>query len=221
MTVCPKTAIIDPKLLVSVPKKLTAAGMADTISHIIEGYFDGVEGNPISDAIGEGIVRTVLESEDVLEHPDNIELRAQIAWASTLAMGGIQDCGRLNAGWPAHWIQHAVGAMTDSSHGEGLAVINPAWLDFINEENPRKFVQFSRNVLNLERPEGVSDVEYGQMGLDYLRARFKQWGLPSTLRELGVTREMFPALIKNIMNNNEAFVFTEQQIEQVLERCYE
>ncbi len=125
------------------------------------------------------------------------------------------------AGWPAHWIQHAVGAMTDSSHGEGLAVINPAWLDFINEENPRKFVQFSRNVLNLERPEGVSDVEYGQMGLDYLRARFKQWGLPSTLRELGVTREMFPALIKNIMNNNEAFVFTEQQIEQVLERCYE
>ncbi len=125
------------------------------------------------------------------------------------------------AGWPAHWIQHAVGAMTDSSHGEGLAVINPAWLDFINEENPRKFVQFSRNVLNLERPEGVSDVEYGQMGLDYLRARFKQWSLPSTLRELGVTREMFPALIKNIMNNNEAFVFTEQQIEQVLERCYE
>ena len=110
--VCPKTAFIDPELLVSVPNRLTAAGMADTISHIIEGYFDGVGGNPISDAIGEGIVRTVLDNDGVLQDLGNIDMRSQIAWASTLAMGGIQDCGRLNAGWPAHWIQHAVGFLT-------------------------------------------------------------------------------------------------------------
>lgn len=219
--VCPKTAIIDPELLVSVPTRLTAAGMADTISHIIEGYFDGVGGNPISDAIGEGIVRTVLDNDGVLQDPGNIDMRSQIAWASTLAMGGIQDCGRLNAGWPAHWIQHAVGALTDSSHGEGLAVINPAWLDFVNEKNPEKFVRFADKVLEIERPGGISDVAYGQMGLDELRARFKKWGLPSTLKELGVTKDMFPTLIQNIMNNNESFQFTEKQIEQVLERCYE
>lgn len=62
--------------------------MADTISHIIEGYFDGVGGNPISDAIGEGIVRTVLDNDGVLQDLGNIDMRSQIAWASTLAMGG-------------------------------------------------------------------------------------------------------------------------------------
>lgn len=217
---CPKTAIIDPELLVSVPARLTAGGMADTISHIIEGYFDGVDGNPISDAIGEGIVRTVLESDGVLEHPEDVNLRAQIAWASTLAMGGIQDCGRLNAGWPAHWIQHAIGALTDSSHGEGLAVINPAWLDFINAENPKKFVQFTERIFGLERPQGMTDVEYGQMGLDELRNRFRAWGLPTCLQELGVTRDMFPVIIESILHNNESFQFTRDQIERVLERCY-
>ena len=220
MTVCPKTAIIDPSLLVSVPAKLTAAGMADTISHIIEGYFDGVGDNPISDAIGEGIVKTVLESEAVLTHPDDIALRSQLAWASTLAMGGIQDCGRSNAGWPAHWIQHAVGALTDSAHGEGLAVINPAWLDFVNAENPEKFVQFTSRVFALARSEEMTDVEYGQLGLDELRKRFRAWGLPTTLRELGVKREMFPILIRNIMNNNESFCFTEEHIARVLDSCY-
>lgn len=174
--VCPKTAFIDPELLVSVPNRLTAAGMADTISHIIEGYFDGVGGNPISDAIGEGIVRTVLDNDGVLQDLGNIDMRSQIAWASTLAMGGIQDCGRLNAGWPAHWIQHAVGALTDSSHGEGLAVINPAWLDFVNEKNPEKFVRFADKVLEIERPGGISDVAYGQMGLDELRAKIQKMG---------------------------------------------
>lgn len=113
----PKTAIIDPELLTTVPAKLTAAGMADTISHVIEGYFDGVPRNPISDRICEGIVATVIENKRVLQHPEDLEARSAISWAATLAMSGLADCGRSNAGWPAHWIQHAVGALTDSSHG--------------------------------------------------------------------------------------------------------
>ena len=217
---CPKAALVDPELLATVPPRLTAAGMADTISHVIEGYFDEVPGNSMADAIGEGVVKTILGCEGVLDDPDNLELRGDIAWASTLAMCGIQDCGRSNLGWPAHWIQHAVGALTDSSHGEGLAVINPAWLDLANQKNPEKFVTFTERVFGFIRDSDTSDREYGQLGIDALRAHFKAWGLPTTLRELGVTRDMFPVLVENVMNNNEAFEFTVDEIESVLNRCY-
>ena len=216
----PTTAIIDPELLKTVPKKLTAAGMADTISHVIEGYFDGVPDNPISDRLGEGIVMTVIESDGVLENLADTSKRAAISWAATLAMSGLQDCGRSNAGFPAHWIQHAVGAMTDSSHGEGLAVINPAWLEFENKKNPEKFVQFTQRVFGFERKEGMSDVEYGQLGLTALKEKFASWGLPTNLRQLGVKEEMLPAIVDAVMDCPETYVFEPEHILEVLKSCF-
>ncbi|KMZ52915.1 iron-containing alcohol dehydrogenase [Dorea sp. D27] len=215
----PETAIIDPELLVSVPKKITAAGMADTISHVLEGYFDGVPHNPLSDRIGEGIVMTVIENEKVLDNPEDLNARAALSWAATLAMSGLQDCGRSNAGFPAHWIQHAVGALTDSSHGEGLAVINPAWLELENEKSPVKFMQFAERVFGIERTEQMTDAEYGMAGIQALKAVFKRWGLPETLGELGVTSEMIPTIVRGVMESPETYVFEEGTVEQVLRRC--
>lgn len=218
--VYPATAMIDPELLATVPRKLTAAGMADTISHVLEGYFDGVPDNPLSDRIGEGIIQTVIENERVLEHPEDLEARASISWAATLAMSGLQDCGRSNEGFPAHWIQHAVGALTDSSHGEGLAVINPAWLEHVNRQNPEKFVQFAQRVFKLERKEGMSDQEYGQAGIDALKERFRCWGLPVNLRQLGVTKELLPSIVKSILESPETYQFLEEDLYEVLNSCF-
>lgn len=134
-------------------------------------------------------------------------------------MNGLQDCGRSNAGFPAHWIQHAIGAVTDSAHGDGLAVIQPAWLTYINRKRPEKFVQFSARVFGLERKADMSDVEYGQAGIDALKSTFKAWGLPSTLKELGVKEEMLPGIIDRILHNNESFVFTEEELNEVLKQC--
>lgn len=217
--VFPRIAIIDQELLVTVPARLTAAGMADTISHIIEGYFEDESDNPISDRIGEGIVMTVIENDQVLVNPGDLSARASLSWAATLAMSGLQDCGRTNAGFPAHWIQHAVGAITDSSHGEGLAVINPAWLEHVNRKAPEKFMQFAKRVFNLERKDGMTDVEYGQAGIDALKAVFKKWGLPVTLRELGVTEDMIPTIITSVLESPESYEFDAETIDKVLRSC--
>lgn len=217
--VFPKTAIVDPELLKTVPRRLTAAGMADSISHVLEGYFDGVPENPLSDYIGEGIVKTILENDRVLNDPLDIPARSAIAWAALLAMNGLQDCGRSNAGWPAHWIQHAVGALTDSSHGEGLAVINPAWLELDNREHPEKYMQFTERVFGISRTEEMSDAEYGYEGIQALKNKFKQWGLPVCLEELGVSSDMMPAIVHSVMENNESYVFREKKVKEVLENC--
>ena len=215
--VFPKTAIIDPELQTSVPPRLTAAGMCDTISHVIEGYFDGVPNNPIADRLCEGIVMTVLESDGVLRNPKDLNARSSLAWAATLAMNGLQDCGRSNAGFPAHWIQHAVGVATDSSHGEGLAVIQPAWLEHVNKKNPGKFAQFAERVFAIPRSPDISDEEYGLAGIQALRSRFKSWGMPSNLRDLGVKTEMLPTIVDSIMDSPETYTFVRAELAQILD----
>lgn len=71
--------------------------------------------------------------------------------------------------------------MTNSSHGEGLAVIEPAWLKNEAKKNPTKFVRFNKNVLNLPREQDMTDEAYALQGIDWLRTKYDQWGLPSTL----------------------------------------
>lgn len=217
----PEIAIVDAELVKTVPKRLTAAGMADINSHVLEGYFDDqVTNNDLGDYLAESVVKTILENEGVLEQLDDIDARDNISWAATLAMNGLPDCGRDMKGFPCHWIQHAVGAMTNSSHGEGLAVIEPAWLKNEIKKDTKKFIRFNQNVLKLERPEGMTDQAYAEAGIDLLRKTYDDWGLPSTLRELGVTKEMIPKIIDEIMNNNEAYEFDPEDIRVTLESCY-
>lgn len=209
----PEIAIVDAELVKTVPKRLTAAGMADINSHVLEGYFDDQKtNNDLGDYLAESVVKTILENDGVLEQLDAIDAREKISWAATLAMNGIADCGRNMKGFPCHWIQHAVGAMTNSSHGEGLAVIEPAWLKNELKKDTKKFIRFNQNVLKLERSEGMTDQAYAEAGMDLLRQTYDDWGLPSTLRELGVTKEMIPKIIDEIMNNNEAYEFDPEDI---------
>lgn len=217
----PEIAIVDAELVKTVPKRLTAAGMADINSHVLEGYFDDQKtNNDLGDYLAESVVKTILENDGVLEQLDAIDAREKISWAATLAMNGIADCGRNMKGFPCHWIQHAVGAMTNSSHGEGLAVIEPAWLKNELKKDTKKFIRFNQNVLKLERSEGMTDQAYAEAGMDLLRQTYDDWGLPSTLRELGVTKEMIPKIIDEIMNNNEAYEFDPEDIRVTLESCY-
>ena len=218
--VCPRVAVLDPRLLATVPPRLSAAGMCDAISHVLEGYFDGVPDNPMSDYIGEGVVKVILENEAVLSEPENLTARGNICWASSLAMSGLADCGRANQGWPAHWIQHAIGALTDTSHGEGLSILLPAWMRYVNARTPQKFVQFSKNVMGLARKAGASDEAYGLSGIDKLSGIFGRWGMPATLAELGVTRDMQPAILENIQNSPDQYAFAPGVVEDILASCW-
>lgn len=216
----PKFAIIDPALQKTLPTYVTACGMADIISHILEPYFDEEKNTPIQDALGEGIVKTVIDSEEILTNPDNLALRANLSWAATLAINGWADVGRAGKAWDAHTIEHDVGALTDCAHGAGLAVVQPAWLKHLNKNDSSKFVQFARNVFGLEQGS-QSDVEFGNRGIDMLKQKFNQWGMPVTLTDLKVKKEQLPMIAKKITQNPEGQELVWEEVLEVLESCYE
>jgi alcohol dehydrogenase YqhD (iron-dependent ADH family) len=216
----PKFAIIDPELQSNLPTKLTAGGMADTISHVLETYFDGTEDTPLQDRISEGIIFTVIENERILKNPTDIAARGNICWAATLAINGINDSGRGGKDWDAHTIEHEVSAKYDVRHGEGMAVVHIAWMYHLCKENPKKFVHFADRIFGIKKAPGESDLSVGTKGIDALKAKFQEWGMPTTLRELGVDKDILPTLANGACKNPEGSKLNADVVLGVLNSCY-
>ena len=84
--VLPKVSILDPELTYSVPANQTAAGAADIMSHILEVYFNALP-TFIPDRISEGLLKTVIHYAPLaLNEPHHYEARANLMWASSLAL---------------------------------------------------------------------------------------------------------------------------------------
>ncbi len=218
----PYAAVVDPELTISVPKDQTAYGVCDLITHITEGYFNGVDGTPIQDSFAEGAIKTAIEfGPKAVADGNDLEARTQVQWASIVALNGWIGAGT-NAGYPVHMIEHTVSAYHDITHAAGLAIINPAWMRFAAQSRPAKFAQFARNVMGVE---GINDELICAMtGIDKFEAFLKEIGCPTRFSELEIGDDLLTAYAKdtlNIVNDGKGNLpahplMTEQDIVNVL-----
>jgi alcohol dehydrogenase len=194
----PKVALVDPELTVSVPKDQTAFGVCDLITHVTEGYFNGVDGTPLQDRFAEGVILTAMEwgPKAVAEESD-IEARAQVQWASVVALNGWVQAG-VNMLPPVHMIEHALSAHHDITHGAGLAVINPAWMRFAAKARPEKFAQFAQRVLGLPS-NGQNDLSLALEGVDKFEDFLRSIGCPTHLSEVGIGDELLSQYAEDSM----------------------
>lgn len=194
----PKVALVDPELTVSVPKDQTAYGVCDIITHITEGYFNGVDGTPIQDRFAEGAIQTVLEyGPKAVENGNNLEARTQVQWASIVALNGWVQSGT-NGGYPVHMIEHALSAHHDVTHGAGLAVVNPAWMRFAAKSRPAKFAQFARRVMGITE-KFDNPLDLANAGIDKFEEFLKSIGCPIRLSELKIGDELFEQYAKDAL----------------------
>lgn len=181
----PVVALVDPELTMSVPQDQTAYGICDIITHVTEGYFNGVAGTPIQDRFAEGVIITAMEyGLKTLEDGNNLEARAQVQWASIVALNGWVNAGT-NGGFPVHMIEHTLSAYHDITHGAGLAVVNPAWMRFAANHRQEKFVQFAERIFGLDA-KNSSDLDCALEGIDRFEAFLKSIVCPTRLSELGI-----------------------------------
>lgn len=187
MTEClyPAVALVDPELTMSVPKDQTAYGICDLITHVTEGYFNGVDGTPIQDRFAEGVIRTAMQwGPKAIADGSDLEARAQVQWASIVALNGWVNAGT-NGGFPVHMIEHTLSAYHDITHGAGLAVVNPSWMRFAARHRPEKFVQFAERIFGLQ-PARPDDLACAMDGIDSFEAFLRSTGCPTRLSELKI-----------------------------------
>lgn len=190
--VFPKFSVLDPEFTFTLPKYQMVAGFYDIMSHILEQYFSGDDDNT-SDYIMEGLLRSLIHSSrKAVKDPTDYEARSNIMWTATWALNTLVAKGK-TTDWEVHMLGQAVGAYTDATHGMTLAAVSPAYYRLIMPYGLAKFVRYAENVWDV-RPEGKTDEQIAEEGLEAMEKWMREIGLVMNLRDLGVTDDMTEGL---------------------------
>lgn len=183
----PKVSFLDPTNTFTVNAYQTAAGSADIFSHLMENYFNATPGTDVQDGVAEGLMKTVIHHLPIaLKEPENYDARANLMWASTLALNGLTGSGKTGT-WSCHAMEHELSAFYDITHGIGLAILTPRWMAHILDETTvPKFARFAKEVWGIqeENPEQAA-----RKGIQALYDFFLENGVPMTLPEVGIDTE--------------------------------
>ena len=182
-------AVLDPDYTMSVPPIQVLSGAFDTLSHAMETYLGNSDEDNVSDDVALAVMRnTVVNMRRLLTDINDIQARSNLMWDSSMAENGILKVGRLTD-FQVHQIEHQLGAYTDCNHGQGLAVIHPAYYRHIVKDAEEKFTRFAREVFGMDTAEA---------GIEALVAFIKECGLPTKMGELKSKVEITPELLRQV-----------------------
>ncbi len=211
----PKFAVLDSVYTISVPPSQVFSGAFDTLSHAMETYMGNSDNDNVSDEVALAIVKnTVTNMKRLFKNVYDLEARGNLMWDSAMAENGILKIGRATD-FQAHQIEHQLGAFTDCNHGQALAVILPAYYEYILDSAKDKLKRMAFEVFGCNTAE---------KGLLTLKAFIKECGLPTTLSSLKSNTVITPELLKkvafstNIIKTN-AHQLTSDDIYEILIKC--
>ena len=214
----PKFSILNPEYTYSVPKIQMVSGIFDIMSHLCEQYFSGDDDNT-TDYLIEAVMKSLINSARIaIQNPEDYEARSNIMWCATVALNRITGLSKTQD-WEVHGIEHQLGAYTDCPHGLGLSVISMPYYRHIYKYGLHQFVRFAKNVWDVNG-EGKSDDEIALEGIAALENFSKEIGIPSTLRELGVTEDMLEKIAYSVEEGGGYKKMTHEDILAVLKACF-
>ena len=154
--------------------------------HTMERYFTNGGNMAITDAVAEGLLRTVKTNAQVLHaNPQLYEARAEMMWAGSLSHNNLTGCGNDGGDFATHMLEHELSGMFDITHGAGLAAIWPTWARYVYQDDLPRFISFAQNVM------GVTEKGSGEMialtGIAKMVQFYHAIGMPATISELGIT----------------------------------
>ena len=218
----PKVSFLDPTLTYTVSAYQTACGAADIMSHIMEVYFNMNKDLFMLDCFMEGMLKTVVKYAPIaIAEPENYEARANLMWTSSWAINGFINGGKKKA-WSCHPMEHELSAVYDITHGLGLAILTPRWMEYcLDESNVDRYVTFGVNVFGIDsslEPMAIAREAIKRLS-DFF---FNTLGLQSTFTEVGIKREDFGLMAKKACRYGDIKGFktlTEQDVVNIFEMC--
>ena len=213
----PRFAVMNPELTFTLPRYQLACGITDMMAHIMERYFTNTPDVALTDRLAEALLCAIIEAAPVaLADSTDYESHATLMWAGMLAHNNSVGVGR-EQDWASHQIGHEISAMYDTAHGASLAVVFPAWMQYVYRHDVKRFVQFATRVWQID-PAGKTDEEIALAGIAATKAFFASIGMPQTLEQAGGRAEDILSLAANVVNGKTGqFVeLLPPQIEEVL-----
>ncbi|MBQ1881201.1 MAG: iron-containing alcohol dehydrogenase [Lachnospiraceae bacterium] len=218
----PTLSVCDPTYQFTLPKKQTAAGTVDILSHIMEQYFQPNDGAYITDRLSEAAMKTCIKYGPIaIEEPENYEARSNLMWTGSIALNHLFTFGKGGA-WSVHPIEHELSAFYDITHGVGLAILTPAWMEYVlSEATVKRFATYARNVWDVTEKE---DIPAAKAGIYLTERFFIELGMPEKLSEIGIDdsqfKEMADEAIRTSGLSTRAYVRLDaSDVEQIYREC--
>ena len=176
-----KFVIEDPNYIMTVPLKVFMPGVFDSLTHCMETYF-GKTTN-VSDLLNEGLMKDIIYNMRELIHGnDSLEVRSNLMWDSSLVQTFLFNVGK-PGDFQAHKIENALGAYSHGTHGQQLAVIQPAYYRAVYNGDISKFTRFSRVIMEIHDKDSEENIAL--KGIEALEKLIKEAQLSTTFTELG------------------------------------
>jgi alcohol dehydrogenase class IV len=193
-SILPQIAIIDAKLTVSLPPRLTAWTGIDALSHAVEAFIC-VGANPVSDAIAEGSIKLVAENiRRVYVDGSDIEARHNMLVASTMAIIAASGAAGLGV---IHSLAQTLGGFYNLPHGQTIAVCFPDGLAYNLPVVLEKCATISR-LLGTDTG-GMTPEEAGQSVIPAIRQLNADLNVTDTFETMNVQRDDVPKLAEYAM----------------------
>lgn len=181
----PEFAILDPELCLTLPAYQMACGVCDIIAHVLERYFTNTPHTDFIDRLCEATIRSLIyNAHKLLGNLQDVAAWGEIMLAGCFAHNGYLGCGR-EQDWSSHEIEHEISAIYDIAHGAGLAIVFPAWMEYVCNENLNAFVQFAVRVfdvdLTFDDPEAIA-----REGIRRFKSFLRELGLPVSFSQAGI-----------------------------------
>lgn len=173
----PVVAVVDPEMMASMPKGLTAATGMDALTHAIEGYTTKGAWE-MTDMFNLKAVEVIAKS--LRGAVDNTpEGREGMALGQYLTGMGFSNCGL----GIVHSMAHALGAVYDTPHGVANAILLPTVMEFNAEATGEKLKDIAK-AMGVEGVDDMSQEEYRKAAVDAVKKLSADVGIPADLKAI-------------------------------------
>ena len=173
----PVVAFVDPEMMSSMPKGLTASTGMDALTHAIEGYTT-LGANTITDMFNLKAIELIAKSlRGAVENTK--EGREGMALGQYLTGMGFSNCGL----GIVHSMAHSLGAVYDTPHGVANAILLPTVMEYNAEATGEKLKDVAI-AMGVEGVEKMSQEEYRKAAVDAVKKLSQDVGIPADLKAI-------------------------------------
>lgn len=189
----PKAAFLNPENTFTVPAKQTACGGFDIMAHLFDmNYFVNSDKYPLQFNVVETLLKTIRQQLPIaIKDPENYEARATLLWAASWALNSFCTSGFKTQ--PSLHALEQFSSTYDMTHGMGLAILMPKWMQYLLEKDETVIYDFARFGVNVMGVEDSSDKKAVAIKtIEALQTFIKdELGLPVHLSEVGIDDSRF------------------------------
>ena len=176
----PIFSILDPQVIVSIPQRQLANGIADAFTHVLEQYMTYPIGASLQDRLAESVLKTLIEvAPQIMKDPNDYTAASNFMWSCTMALNGLLPLG-VPTDWAVHAIGHELTALYGIDHARTLAVVAPSHYRYNFDRKKEKLAQYAERVWNIT--EGTLE-EKANLGIARTESFFHELGIKTKLSD--------------------------------------